>query len=117
MLVDPVTFTRRRFTFTAGAIDPATGRPAAATSVDTPNLRANIDPVPGEDIAKLPEGQRSSDQIYIITQADLRGGDETSQEPPDHVLYDGKIYEVQAVKPFPSVLVHIEVRAKRIQGG
>lgn len=108
--IQPVTRKRR----TGGA--RVRGRSTSPTETDS-LIQCTVNPIPGEELEVLPEGERTGEQIRILTTADLRSSDETSGELADLVVWEGKTYEVRTVQEYRRVLPHIEVRARRVEGG
>lgn len=101
-----------------GAARGADGRPTAPTSVTTAGLLATINPVPGEQLALLPEGERRGENIRIIAPlGTLRGSDDNTGVLADLVIWQGKTYEVRTVQVYTRVIPHQEIRALRIEGG
>jgi len=103
---------RRRFT----GGQRTRGR-ATAPSFTDEEIQTTVNPIPGEELQVLPEGERTGEQIRLLTTADLRSSDETAGLLADHVIWQGKTYEVRTVQEYRRVIPHIEVRARRVQGG
>lgn len=101
----------------SGGARGSDGRPAAPTE-DTSTQTGTINPVPGEELALLPEGERRGENVRIICRiGTLRGADDTSGTLSDLVVWDGKTFEVRTVQTYRRVIAHDEVRVKRIEGG
>lgn len=77
-------------------------------------VMATVNPVPGRVLETLPEGEREGDQRRIITEFELRSPDEDSGIPGDHIVYEGRRFEVRDVQVYRQVIPHLEVRARRI---
>ena len=108
-------FTRRRQAVTP--LRGADGRPSAPVMTDSAQT-GTINPVPGEQLAVLPEGERRGENIRIICAVGtLRSSDETGQILADRVIWQGKTYEVRTVQTYLRIIAHDEVRAMRIEGG
>ena len=75
---------------------------------------ATVNPVPGRVLETLPEGEREGDQRRVITEYELRAPDEDLGIPGDHIIYEGRRYEVRDVQVYRQVIPHLEVRARRI---
>lgn len=106
--------TRRRRT--AGVFTD--GVAGAASNVDS-TFSATRDSVPGDVLVTLPEGERQSDQYWLITETELRTADDNTSPPTlaDHVLMDSFWYEVREVVHFPQLIPHYEARIMRIKIG
>ena len=81
------------------------------------DVLATVNPVPGEVLETLPEGERSGDQRRVITEFELRPPDEETGHPGDHLMYRGTRYEVREVQPYRQVIPHLEIRARKIAPG
>lgn len=92
------------------------GRPTSPTSDDVV-IQCTVNPIPGEELEVLPEGERTGEQIRLLTTAELRSSDETDGVLADLVIWEGKTYEVRTVQQYRRVIPHLEVRARRVEGG
>lgn len=111
------TLSRIRRTRTGGDAGwGADGRPVADTEVTT-SFTATRDPVPDKELATLPEGERQSGQLWLITETELRTADDNTSPTTlaDHVVIDGMRYEVRAVVYYPQLIPHYEARVARIK--
>lgn len=104
------TYTRRRYN--AQLIDAATGRNEAATSTDA-DFQANVQPLTGEALMRLEEGQRARKPVLVMTTTELRTMDATTNTAPDVVVIDTVEHEVIAVERFTTFLPHYEAVAIR----
>lgn len=100
-----------RMTNPAG-VDPATGYATTDTFTKVAEGPATVNPVPGEELAQLPEGQRSGEQRRAITTLDIRGPDEQDGTEGDLIRYDGRIFKVLEVQSYRRVIPHLEVRVR-----
>lgn len=96
-----------------GIVD-SEGYPVAPTTT-TLTFDGTRDPVPGFTLSTLPEGERIDAVWLIITETDLRAGDDNRNILPDYVLLDGDTWEVRASQKFPRVIPHYEARIMRIK--
>lgn len=112
-LVGEQDVTLRRFG--AGTRD-SFGAFVPGATVDTV-IKASVQPMRGQELAILPEGERQKDQRKVYTLTELRTADQSLQAPPDQLLIDGLAYQVQQVEPWPSVspLPHFKARVVRLQ--
>lgn len=68
---------------------------------------AQVTPATGRDLQRLPEGQRTTRAIRVITTVELRTavtdpGAATSRKRADAILYDDSQFEVQNVQAWTS---------------
>lgn len=78
-------------------------------------ITVSVQPVSGEDLARLPEGVRTRDSIRLFTDDDLRTANEASGYAADQVEHDDEWYEVVAVDSFSmGQMDHLEVLAFRV---
>ena len=89
------------------------GEPVYPSAVDGP-LRASVQPADGEALETLPEGERTSDAILVMTRTPLRTGSQFEGTRADEVIVDGVRYQVRTVKRWPSVLPHYECVCTRV---
>lgn len=76
---------------------------------------ATVNPVPGRILETLPMGEREGDQRRVITEFELLSPDETTGNPGDHIIYEGRAYEVRDVQVYRQVIPHLEVRVRRLK--
>jgi len=67
----------------------------AAPSTTTLSVVGAVQPIPGKDLERLPEGIRDSDVRYIWTKVALRCGPDTE---PDQVAIEGASWQVEEVR-------------------
>lgn len=78
-------------------------------------MRATVNPVPGEVLASLPEGERLGKQYRVLsTDTSLLPPDEGTGYAGDEVFYDGAWYSVRDRQPYPTVIPHVEYRVRRL---
>ncbi len=75
----------------ATVTDHEVTRPAPTSST----VRASVQPMNGEDVQLLPEGNRHADMLKLYTKSELRTADQHAGTPADRVVIDGKTYEVK----------------------
>ena len=91
------------------------GRIGPATETRTENVTAALDPVPGDVLAALPEGERNTKQYLIITEYELTEGDEDANTFPTRVEYEGELYEVRGpVQKYRRLMPHNDARIVRV---
>ena len=78
-------------------------------------IKATVNPITGEELLALPEGERSGEQIKIITKFELRMTDETLQQDGDIIKWEGKHFRVVNIRRYRKVIPHIEARAVRVR--
>lgn len=79
-------------------------------------IRATVNPVPGDVLASLPEGERVGRQYRVLTNdVDLRPADDETGLAGDEVFYEGHWYEVRDRQVYPTVIPHSEYRVRRRQ--
>lgn len=84
--------------------------------VETPITHnfTSVQPASGEDIALLPEGERSDDMVIIYDAEALYVTDKIAGTVADVILYDNKRYKVIRCKPWKTgILDHYEAIADR----
>lgn len=80
-----------------GVTTRVAGRRVAPVST-TFEIVASVQPASGRDIARLPEGQRSSEVMTIFTKTELRPAQPELGTEPDRVAIDGGVFEVASVQ-------------------
>lgn len=105
MILSTGTYTRRRYA--VASIDPATGRAAATATTDT-DFTANVQPLTGEALQNLEEGQRARKPMLVMTMTELATLDAATNRPPDAVVIDSVEFEVIAVERYTVHLPHYE---------
>lgn len=104
--------TRRRYAAGAWGSDGTFTRGAATDST----IRGSFQPLDGEEVASLPEAERSLDQRLVLTRTELRVARQEEGIPADEVSQDGSVwYEVREVAYDRAVLPHYEARVVRVQ--
>lgn len=82
--------------------------------VEIENVKGTINPVPGEVLETLPEGERQGNQRRLITKFEIRGPSEKTGYPGDHIIWEGKRWEVRDVQTYRRVFPHLEARVREI---
>lgn len=72
----------------------------AVTQAETLPGRGNFQPAPGEEIERLPEGDRGKEAFMVFTPAALVAGSDDTQIKADRVNYNGKRYRVSLAEPW-----------------
>ncbi len=98
---------------TAGAV-ASTGRRAAPTESET-EILANFQPLPGDVLLSLPEGDRQRGGYLILTESEVRTANQHDQVLADLIEVDGVRYEVRQVEHYNSVFPHYEAVIVRLQ--
>jgi len=60
----------------------------------------SVQPLTGDELLDLEEGQRSRDPRIILTETELKTVDKSTGIPADIVEYEGKDYVVYKVEPY-----------------
>lgn len=98
-------------------VNPQTGRTAYAAPTWLP-WRATLNPIPGEVLATLEEGERMGKQLRALSDdVALPANDDYTQTVGALVRYDGQVYEVRDRQPYPTVIPHYEYRLRRLLPG
>lgn len=71
---------------------------ASAGSTSTLSIDASVHPAAGNDLLRLPEGQRTIETRIVFTTTELKEGSEGSTYKADKVSIDGALWEVQTVE-------------------
>lgn len=87
----PVVVTRR------GAPTTDKGR-VTPSEPTTYSLNANVQPLSGRELLRLPEGLRSRETLAMWTDGDLRTADESAGVLADRVAVNGRVYEIELVE-------------------
>lgn len=97
-----------------GSVVDSEGYPVAATEVEL-DFVGTRDSVPYQTMILLPEGERASASLIILTETPLRAGEEETGVLPDRVRLDGLVWEVRDAQKYPRVIPHYEARIMRIK--
>lgn len=90
------------------------GRWEQGTATET-EIQATVNPVPGEILATLPEGERIGKQLRVLTRVRFEVPDEESEEQGDHLLIRGEYYEVRDRAQYDRVIPHFEYRVRKMR--
>jgi hypothetical protein len=75
---------------------------------------ATVNPVPGDVLATLEEGERLGRQYRVLsTDTSLFPPDEETGRAGDEVYYEGAWFEVRDRQVYPTVIPHAEYRVRR----
>ena len=114
MSVLPCIQTFKTGSYTVTRTDPRTlvmGR-VSAPSTSTFSIDAVVQPMPGRDLERLPEGFRSEDMRVLWTDTELKTPG-TAQEA-DKVDIDGELYQVEQVQIWDHDGVHYRVMVRLV---
>ena len=98
MILAPSSLTISRY----GATTYADGRPVYPTPSSVAVV-AGVAPAPQSSIRRLPEGVAVDRAVDVYAHLELRTADEAAGSMADRFTYDGRVYEVQAVRAFPAL--------------
>jgi hypothetical protein len=102
----------RRYT---AVVYDTNGRPEAQTYTTIP-IVASVQPAGPQDLLHLEEGNRTKDVIVVWSETEIRPGDESVGTEPDHIEWQGKLYECHMVERFNMLaLPHYKATAIRHQ--
>lgn len=80
----------------------------------TITITAAIQPASGRDLARLGEGFRLSEVVVIWTATMLRVLDEDTGKPPDTIVYEDEIYQVESCDRWHIAGNYYEALARRV---
>lgn len=80
----------------------------------TLEITASVQPATGQDLKRLPEGQRDEEALMLFTAVELRGG--SGGRRPDTVLIDGGTFQVANVQRWQPLGNFYEVLLTRQAG-
>lgn len=86
--------------------------PGATSSFD---IEATVNPVPGDVLLTLPEGERSEKQLRVLTETELYTPNDYDGREADRVTVRGEVYEVREVQIYEKVIPHFEYRVRRVR--
>lgn len=69
-------------------------------TASTFDIKASVQPMSGRELMKLPEGERTQDNLVVLTASELRTREGTAQA--DRLSIDGATYEVLGVEDWYS---------------
>lgn len=95
-MIGMATHTWRRFAAGSAGTD---GRYVEG-SITTSTLRGSLQPATGDDLATLPEGDRTKRVRVLFSRTALRTVDQGAGTSADQVTVDGDWFEVREVKPY-----------------
>lgn len=80
-----------------------------------PKVPLSVQPLPGKEALKLPEGEHSRDRRVAYGTYPLRPADTATGRVADVVMVDGDAFEVHAAEPWESAanMVRAELRRQR----
>lgn len=86
-------------------------------AVTTSTIRGSFQPLAGEEIALLPDGERQADHRKFYTETELRTADQHAQTEADVVIVDGARYTVMQVQHQRKLIPHYKARLLREREG
>ena len=94
-------FTTGTYTVTrASAATAYTDGIRTAPSTSTLSVVGVVQPIPGKDLERLPEGIRDNEVKYLWTKAELKCGPDTE---PDRVSVEGSTWQVEQVRKWDTL--------------
>ena len=91
------------------------GRPVPVSEGLRYEIKATVNPIPGDVLLTLPEGERREKNLRMLTEAELNVADDYADIPGDHVVVRGERYEVRDVQEYEKVIPHFEYRIRRLR--
>jgi hypothetical protein len=91
------------------------GRIASTLSYDETTILMSVQPLNGQELSMLPEGERHRDRKKGYTITLLRTADQHLKTMADRIVVDGIEYEVHQVERERSVIPHYKVSLIRVQ--
>lgn len=76
-------------------------------------IDATVNPIPGEELDRLPAGERQEINLRVITRYELNVPDATGA-PGDLIIYEGEKYEVREAQRYRRVIPHVAARIRRL---
>lgn len=98
--------------FGTGAYD-TTGRYVAGGSFDR-TISAHVQPVMPKTTQKVPEGERSSEDVQVFAQLPLQASDVQAGVKGDHIVWQGRTYEVYALTDWNPQARYYGAKARRL---
>lgn len=92
----------------------ADGRIQARVQTRFEDVDATINPITGDALNALPEAERNTKVIRVITEYELTEGDPDAGTHASIVVYEGELYEVRKVQKYRRVIPHNAARAVKI---
>lgn len=94
-------FTTGTYTVTrTGAATAYTDGIRAAPATTTLSVVGVVQPIPGKDLERLPEGIRDNEVKYLWTKVELKCGPDTE---PDRVSVEGSTWQVEEVRKWDTL--------------
>lgn len=85
------------------------GRIEASTETSFPDQDATVNPITGDELAALPEGDRLTRNVRVITEYEITEG--ADGEFPTILVYEGERYEARGkVQKYRRVIPHNAAR-------
>jgi hypothetical protein len=78
-------------------------------------ILGSVQPITGDELAQLPEGDRSRVVLKVYTSTELRTAQQENSGDADQLVVDGQTYEVQRVQQERSVIPHFKAWLARKQ--
>lgn len=100
---------------TEGGVDLATGIATADTFADQGLIDITINPVTGEELSILPEGDRLADWRKGFTTVELEvSDDQVDGVDGDVIEFDGFFFEIRHRQHYQRVIPHYRVLMRRV---
>lgn len=91
------------------------GRPVTVSEAATYTITATVNPIPGDVLLTLSEGERTEKNLRMLTETELNVADDYADIPGDHVVVRGERFEVRDVQIYEKVIPHYEYRIMRLR--
>lgn len=83
-------------------------------SESTQTICATVNPITGEQLYVMPEGERTGHNIKIITNAPVAMTTDYTQLIGDYIIWEGHRYEIRECRKYLKIIPHVEIRARRV---
>jgi len=98
--------------YTAAALVKGVYQPVTPTTF---TIKASVQPMSGDEVLTLPEGDREKELQTVYTDTLLRTIDQDTKTEADRVVWNGSDYEVIKVRPYQmGALDHYECIIARV---
>lgn len=111
MILNPESATRKRYAAETRDADVGYSTPGAVSTLE---FEGGFQPLKGRERSTLPEGVRTSVELKLYTETDLRTADQFANTPADRVTYNGTDYVVWKVER-RALIEHYKAYLMRVQ--
>ncbi len=112
--LNSATYTVTRFSPGSYGADAEDGRYRFGAT-HTFRVRASIQPLTGEELLRLPEGERTRERIVVFTARRLKTATQAEAASADRVEYQGNQFEVESVESWNERFSYFRCIAAKIE--